>query len=81
MSRSIWKGPYCATSVINAFASDTKEILIYSRSSTILPEFVGRVVHIYNGKEFKKLKISPEHVGFKFGEFSPTKKPAKFKKK
>jgi len=60
------------------------EGIIYttSRSSTILPEFVGRSFAVYNGKEYKTFgKITPEHVGKKFGEFSSTKKPAIYKKK
>jgi ribosomal protein S19 len=32
------------------------------------------MVFVYNGKEFKKIYINRSKVGFKFGEFSLTKK-------
>ncbi len=57
-------------------------IKINSRSSTILPEFVGFSFAVYNGKEYKTFGvITPNHVGKKFGEFSSTKKSAIYKKK
>lgn len=47
---------------------------IWSRRSTILPEFVGSSVRIYNGKTFVRCKITEGKVGHKFGEFSFTRK-------
>lgn len=47
---------------------------IWSRRSTILPEFVGSTVRIYNGKTFTRCKITEEKVGHKFGEFALTRK-------
>jgi ribosomal protein S19 len=47
---------------------------VFSRSSTILDQFVGLRFEVYNGKTFKTLKISKEMVGYKFGEFVFTKK-------
>jgi small subunit ribosomal protein S19 len=44
---------------------------------------IGQTVSIHNGKEFKNVTVTREKVGFKFGEFSPTrrynikKKPSK----
>jgi len=39
-------------------------------------------VFVYNGKIFKKIYISRDNVGYKFGEFVFTKKsPKKIKKK
>ena len=55
---------------------------VISRSSTILPEFLGKSFAVYNGKEFKTFGlITIDHIGKKFGEFSPSKKPAIYKKK
>ncbi|KAL6178648.1 hypothetical protein ACLB2K_047640 [Fragaria x ananassa] len=55
-----------------------KELLmnkkIWSRRSTILPEFVGCTVRIYNGKTHVRCKITEEKVGHKFGEFAMTRK-------
>lgn len=55
-----------------------KELLmnrkIWSRRSTILPEFVGASVRIYNGKNHIRCKITEGKVGHKFGEFAATRK-------
>ncbi|XVE48489.1 hypothetical protein DITRI_Ditri01bG0005800 [Diplodiscus trichospermus] len=40
---------------------------IWSRRSTILPEFVDQTVRIYNGKNFVRCKITEGKVGHKFG--------------
>ncbi|WOG96195.1 hypothetical protein DCAR_0415528 [Daucus carota subsp. sativus] len=47
---------------------------IWSRRSTILPEFVDSFVRIYNGKTHVKCKITEGKVGHKFGEFAFTRK-------
>ncbi|KAH1099272.1 hypothetical protein J1N35_016193 [Gossypium stocksii] len=61
-----------------AKAKNNKSLLsnrkIYSRRSTILPEFVDQTVRIYNGKNFVRCKITEGKVGHKFGEFALTRK-------
>jgi hypothetical protein len=47
---------------------------VWSRRSAITSVLIGKTVLIHNGKEFKKLLVKREHLGFKFGEFSLTKK-------
>ncbi|XVE56619.1 hypothetical protein DITRI_Ditri04bG0025500 [Diplodiscus trichospermus] len=47
---------------------------IWSRRSTILPEFIDQTVRIYNGKNFVRCKITEGKVGHKFGEFALTRK-------
>lgn len=47
---------------------------IWSRRSTILPEFIDQTVRIYNGKNFIRCKITEGKVGHKFGEFALTRK-------
>ncbi|XP_022634883.1 uncharacterized protein LOC106757219 isoform X1 [Vigna radiata var. radiata] len=47
---------------------------IWSRRSTILPEFVDTTVKIYNGKTTIRCKITEGKVGHKFGEFALTRK-------
>ncbi|MEM1620241.1 MAG: 30S ribosomal protein S19 [Fervidicoccaceae archaeon] len=46
----------------------------HARDAIILPEFVGMTVAVYNGKEFVHVKIVPEMIGRRLGEFSPTTK-------
>ena len=41
----------------------------------IIPQFVGKTVSIYDGKEFKEFEIKPEMIGHYLGEFILTRKP------
>jgi ribosomal protein S19 len=55
---------------------------VWARREIISSSFIEKTVFIHNGKEFKKIFIKREHVGFKFGEFCLTKKhKIKLKKK
>ena len=78
MSRSVWKGPFVAPSLLKKVEklktqTNPTPIKTWSRKSTIIPEFVGVSFLIYNGKKFIPIKISEEMVGHKLGEFSPTR--------
>lgn len=73
MSRSVWKGAYCDPALMRVY-SGKGVCQIWSRRSCILPEFVGRTVHIYNGRSFVVLQITEDMVGHKFGEFASTRK-------
>nr|DAD25547.1 TPA_asm: hypothetical protein HUJ06_027011 [Nelumbo nucifera]DAD25623.1 TPA_asm: hypothetical protein HUJ06_027087 [Nelumbo nucifera] len=74
--RSIWKGSF-----VDAFLLRMKkkrDLLlnrkIWSRRSSISPEFVDCSVRIYNGKTPVRCKITEGKVGHKFGEFASTRK-------
>ncbi|XP_055090137.1 small ribosomal subunit protein uS19-like [Symphalangus syndactylus] len=47
------------------------------RDMIILPEMVGSMVGVYNGKTFKQVEITPEMIGHYLGEFSITYKLVK----
>ncbi|KAL1788693.1 40S ribosomal protein S15 [Sigmodon hispidus] len=47
------------------------------RDMIILPEMVGSMVGIYNGKTFNQVEIKPDTIGHCLGEFSITYKPVK----
>lgn len=79
MSRSKFKGPY--SQILIDGKPGPKVLKIWSRKSTILPNLVGQKVAIHNGKDFKECLITNNHVGHKFGEFSPSKVPAIYKRK
>ena len=70
MTRSVWKGPFVDPSF---FRSTQIKRKVWSRRSCILPQFVGSFTQIYNGKKWIGLKIRPEMVGHKFGEFASTR--------
>ena len=46
----------------------------HRRDIPIIPQFVGKTVSIYNGKEFKDVEIKPEMIGHFLGEFAVTRK-------
>ncbi|MHA1410214.1 MAG: 30S ribosomal protein S19 [Candidatus Odinarchaeia archaeon] len=48
------------------------KIRTHNRDVIILPEMVGLTIHVYNGKEFIPVEITPEHIGHYLGEFAPT---------
>ena len=78
MARSIWKGPFVEESVIKKVdkqKNDTnkKPIKIWSRKSTIIPDFVWISFLIYNGKKFIPITVSEDMVVHIFGEFAPTR--------
>lgn len=77
MSRSFWKGPFIDKGVLMLLSSPKKgggSLKIFSRRSVIPSALVGYKVAIHNGRTFKRLHVLSEHVGFKFGEFSSTRK-------
>ena len=82
MSRSKWKGPYINNILLKKILNNTPSevILTKSRSSVIVPNCVGITFKIHNGKSFYSLKVVENMVGYKFGEFSPTRKAFSFKK-
>ncbi len=78
MSRSVWKGPfvdgYLLKKAEKARESDRKEVIkMWSRRSTILPQFVGLTFGVYNGQKHIPVLVTEEMVGHKFGEFAPTR--------
>jgi small subunit ribosomal protein S19 len=78
MGRSIKKGPYIDDHLHKKVekmirTGDKRPIKTWSRRSTILPDFVGYTVLIYNGKKFIPVFITENMVGHKLGEFAPTR--------
>ena len=78
MARSVWKGPFVdgyllkkAESVRNSGRNEI--IRIWSRRSTILPQFVGLTFGVYNGRKFLPVLVTEQMVGHKFGEFAPSR--------
>ncbi|MBO7073263.1 MAG: 30S ribosomal protein S19 [Acetobacter sp.] len=78
MARSVWKGPFVDGYLLRkaevSRASGRNEVIkIWSRRSTILPQFVGLTFGVYNGRKFLPVHVTENMVGHKFGEFSPTR--------
>ncbi len=78
MARSVWKGPYFDVTLFKKVKKSKEEsskspIKTWSRRSTIIPDFVGVTISVYNGKSFIPVYITEDMVGHKLGEFSPTR--------
>ncbi len=44
------------------------------REMIILPEMVGKLIMVHNGKEFVPITIQEEMIGHRLGEFAPSRK-------
>ncbi|MEG6586985.1 30S ribosomal protein S19 [Dendrosporobacter sp. 1207_IL3150] len=78
MSRSIKKGPFVHESVMKKIdamneKSEKKVIKTWSRSSTILPSFVGHTIAVHDGRKHVPVYVTEDMVGHKLGEFAPTR--------
>lgn len=83
MNRSIWKPNYVNYFLINKILKNKKRVAIRtkSRSSTILQSFIGMTFFVYTGNKYIRLTIIRKMVGYKFGEFSFTRKFGKIHEK
>ena len=89
MARSVWKGPFIDEPLFKKVLKLDKEtsrkrspkLATWSRRSVILPQFLEKTVHVHNGSKMVPLVVSEEMIGYKFGEFIPTRTRAVFKKK
>ena len=75
MSRSLKKGPYVDEKLLKKVEDQKKDgakdpIRTWSRSCTIVPEFVSHTFAVHNGKDFINVFVNEEMVGHKLGEFS-----------
>ena len=78
MPRSIKKGPFVEESlqkkVHKMMSTGNKTpVKTWSRRSTILPDFVGYTIAIYDGRKHVPVYITENMVGYKLGDFAPTR--------
>jgi small subunit ribosomal protein S19 len=79
MARSVWKGPFVDLHLLKKAEAAAEQgqraapIKTWSRRSTILPQFVGLVFNVYNGRKFVPVTVNEDMVGMKLGEFAPTR--------
>jgi small subunit ribosomal protein S19 len=78
VSRSIKKGPYVHDSLLKKIKAmnaknEKKVVKTWSRSSTILPNFVGHTIAVHDGRKHVPVYITEDMVGHKLGEFAPTR--------
>ena len=78
MGRSVKKGPFVAESLVKKIdamnqANEKHVVKTWSRASTIIPSMIGHTIGVYDGKKHVPVYISSEMVGYKLGEFAPTR--------
>lgn len=75
MSRSHWKPTFVDSNIRESLRINSiEESICIKRSTPVLPEIVGRRIHVLNGIHFVPVTITEEIVGHRIGEFAPTRK-------
>ncbi len=88
MPRSIRKQAFVDAHLLKKVEKARREgartpIKTWSRRSTIIPEMIGLIFEVHNGRKFIPVNVGENMVGHKLGEFSPTRtyrKPGTAKK-
>jgi small subunit ribosomal protein S19 len=78
MARSVKKGPFVddhlMKKVVAAKAEGSKKpIKTWSRRSVVLPDMIGLTLNVHNGRQFVPVFVTENHIGYKLGEFAPTR--------
>ena len=78
MPRSVSKGPFVDEHLMNkvvvaAEEKTRKPIKTWSRRSMIIPDMIGLTIAVHNGRQHVPIFITEDMVGYKLGEFAPTR--------
>jgi small subunit ribosomal protein S15e len=60
-----------------AYGEKPEAVKTHLRNMVIVPEMIGSVVGVYNGKQYINVEIKPDMIGHYLAEFSITYKPIK----
>lgn len=78
MSRSLSKGPWTDPKLVKKIARlkpGAKTVVkTWSRDSMVTPEMVGHTIGVHNGRIHIPVAIVENMVGYRLGEFAPTRK-------
>lgn len=78
MPRSVSKGPFVDLHLLKkvqvaAENNNRKPIKTWSRRSMVLPDMIGLTIAVHNGRLHVPVFITEDMVGYKLGEFAPTR--------
>ena len=77
MSRSLKKGPYVNEKLLKKISKlkvgDKTIIKVWDRASVITPEMIGFTIGVHNGRLHVPVTIVENMVGYRLGEFAPTR--------
>ena len=62
---------------LKALEKDKRNWETHCRDMLVLPNMVGKMIKVHNGKEFVPVQIVPEMIGHRLGEFATTRKSLK----
>jgi len=76
--RSISKGPFVDLHLVKKVkqaveTNNRKPIKTWSRRSMVLPDMIGVTIAVHNGRQHVPIFITEDMVGYKLGEFAPTR--------
>jgi len=76
--RSVSKGPFIdehlVKKVLKAVEEKTrKPIKTWSRRSMVIPDMIGLTIAVHNGRQHVPIFVTEDMVGYKLGEFAPTR--------
>ena len=60
--------------LIEKIRSNKKNIKTHARDMIVVPEMIGHIIKIHNGKAYTEIMITEEMLGHFLGEFSLTRK-------
>ncbi|MGC8609309.1 MAG: 30S ribosomal protein S19 [Thermoplasmata archaeon] len=63
--------------LVERLESDEDDIKTHVKDVIILPQYVGKIVEVYNGNSYLKFELKPEMIGHYIGEFIMTRKEVK----
>jgi len=78
MTRSLKKGAFVDEHLLKKLdamneSGERKVIKTWSRRSTIIPDMIGHIFAVHDGRKHVPVYVSESMVGHKLGEFSPTR--------
>ncbi len=78
MARSVKKGPFIDDHLMKKVLKakeekSNKPIKTWSRRSTVFPEMIGLTINVHDGRKHVPVYVTENHVGYKLGEFAPTR--------
>ncbi len=78
MGRSRKKGPFVDEHLSEKIrelnrSRERRVIKTWSRRSTVVPDFIGHTIAVYDGRKHVPIYVTEQMVGHKLGEFAPTR--------
>ena len=62
---------------VRAWNPEKKPVRTHARDLVILPEMIGKSIHVFNGIEFIEVKIDLKKIGHYLGEYAITNRPVR----